>query len=193
MSKVPLGYAKVTITFETDKGDVTTCEIPMARNIVIESSAIEIREGFLPKQFLTDSSGFNLGLIADFDDRVGYIMRELRTSTAKPVDPKPVEVNDAELHAMANHPDYEYRATEGQRKNWADVDTTPPGHGWSRNVEIGRGGWERFDYIEESYWKRPRKWKDFEKQFDMQTQDEIMRFGPTHPDHPNHQHEDCCK
>lgn len=67
---------------------------------------------------------------------------------------------DAELHAMRAHPDFEYATTEGQRKQWDDVDTPPateegdPDPTWERNVDAGRDGWERFDYTEESYWRR---------------------------------------
>jgi hypothetical protein len=56
-------------------------------------------------------------------------------------------------HRLCNVPGWEYRTTEGQRKNWNDADTPPPGEGWERNTDIA-GGWERFDYTEESYWRR---------------------------------------
>lgn len=59
-------------------------------------------------------------------------------------------------HANCNVPGWEYATTEGQRKNWDDVDTPPSGDGWERNTELGRNGWERFDYTEESYWRRPK-------------------------------------
>jgi hypothetical protein len=61
-----------------------------------------------------------------------------------------------ELHKMARHPDYEYATTEGQRKSWNDSDTPPLGEGWERNVDMGRKGWDRFDYTEESYWRRKK-------------------------------------
>lgn len=60
----------------------------------------------------------------------------------------------AELHADRMHPDYEYATTEGQRKAWYDIDVPPEGDGWERNTAAGRNGWERFDYTEESYWRR---------------------------------------
>lgn len=67
---------------------------------------------------------------------------------------------DLELHARFAHPAYEYRTTEGPRKQWDDVDLPPcddlgePEPGWERNTDAGRNGWERFDYTEESYWRR---------------------------------------
>jgi hypothetical protein len=71
---------------------------------------------------------------------------------------------DAELHARRAHPDWEYRTTTGPRKQWHDVDLPPhddmgePGPGWERNLDAGRPGegWDRFDYTEESYWRRPK-------------------------------------
>lgn len=70
--------------------------------------------------------------------------------------------SDAELHALESHPAWEYRTTSGPRKQWDDVDVPPcgddgePEPGWERNVDTGRDGWERWDYTEESYWRRPR-------------------------------------
>ncbi|MEI5520685.1 hypothetical protein WB388_08725 [Streptomyces brasiliscabiei] len=67
---------------------------------------------------------------------------------------------DAELHARFAHPAYEYRTTEGPRKQWDDVDVPPaddngdPDPTWERNADAGRDGWERLDYTEESYWRR---------------------------------------
>lgn len=44
---------------------------------------------------------------------------------------------------------YEYRTTEGQRKCWyGEPDLTE--EGWEEYAE-----WERFDYTEERYWRRP--------------------------------------
>lgn len=59
------------------------------------------------------------------------------------------------LHARSAHPDWEYATTEGPRKQWDAADVTPDGAGWVRNTDAGRGGWERFDYTEQSYWRRP--------------------------------------
>jgi hypothetical protein len=67
---------------------------------------------------------------------------------------------DEELHARCAHPAYEYETTEGQRKTWDFADEPPwgendePDHTWERNVDKGIDGWERFDYTEESYWRR---------------------------------------
>jgi len=60
------------------------------------------------------------------------------------------------LHADLAHPDWEYETTEGQRKAFVDQDVPPEGDGWERNVDHGRGGWNRFDYTEEAYWRRLR-------------------------------------
>ena len=61
------------------------------------------------------------------------------------------------LHARSMHPDYEYKTTDGPRKSWDDADTPPHGDGWEDNEDAGLGGWERFDYHEEAYWRRLRK------------------------------------
>lgn len=62
--------------------------------------------------------------------------------------------SEAEQHRYCIHPEYEYATTEGQRKAWDDADTPPEGEGWERNTDKGRDGWERYDYTEESYWRR---------------------------------------
>lgn len=69
---------------------------------------------------------------------------------------------DAQLHARFAHPAWEYRVTEGPRKQWDDADVPPtddfgePEPAWERNTDAGRDGWERWDYTEESYWRRLR-------------------------------------
>lgn len=75
--------------------------------------------------------------------------------------PEPSEPEtDAELHARFAHPAYEYRTTEGPRKQWDYADVPPsneegePDPTWERNTDAGRDGWERLDYTEESYWRR---------------------------------------
>lgn len=74
-----------------------------------------------------------------------------------------VDEPDGVLHAHFRHPGWEYATTEGPRKQWDDVDVPPcdymgrPQPGWERNVDAGRDGWERFDYTEESYWRRRRQ------------------------------------
>lgn len=59
------------------------------------------------------------------------------------------------LHERSMHPDFEYETTKGPRKAW-EHSAKPPDtlHSWERNRETGREGWERFDYYEESYWRR---------------------------------------
>ncbi|MFD5663436.1 DUF6221 family protein [Streptomyces anthocyanicus] len=67
---------------------------------------------------------------------------------------------DGELHARSAHPAYEYRTTEGPRKQWDHMDEPPadengvPDPTWERNTDAGSDGWARFDYTEESYWRR---------------------------------------
>ncbi|MBX9425465.1 hypothetical protein [Streptomyces lateritius] len=71
-------------------------------------------------------------------------------------------LSESELHARQAHPDWEYATTEGPRKRWHDIDVPPadehgdPDPTWQRNTDAGRMGWERFDYTEESYWRRPK-------------------------------------
>lgn len=73
-------------------------------------------------------------------------------------------VVESQLHALTSHPAYEYRTTTGPRKQWDDIDQPPcddsgdPDPSWERNIDAGRPGqgWDRFDYTEESYWRRPR-------------------------------------
>ncbi len=59
------------------------------------------------------------------------------------------------LHARFACPGWEYATTAGPRKQWDDQNTPPAGDGWERNTDFGRGGWDRFDYTEQSYWRRP--------------------------------------
>lgn len=79
----------------------------------------------------------------------------LREIGAAPQQPAPTV---AELHARFAHPFYEYATTQGPRKKWDQIDELPEGDGWERNIDAGRPGegWERFDYHEESYWRRLR-------------------------------------
>jgi len=58
------------------------------------------------------------------------------------------------LHEREIHPDYEYKTTQGPRKAW-DGEPDLSIEGWEENVDLN-GGWERFDYHEERYWKRTR-------------------------------------
>ena len=71
-------------------------------------------------------------------------------------------LTDAELHARYAHPDFEYRTTEGARKQFdASVppsdDNGDPDPTWEANVDAGRNGWDRFDYTEEAYWRRRKQ------------------------------------
>ncbi|MER6534705.1 DUF6221 family protein [Streptomyces sp900105755] len=78
--------------------------------------------------------------------------------------PNKTRIVEAQLHASFAHPGYEYRTTDGPRKQWDDIDRPPcdwdgePEPGWERNIDAGRAGmgWDRFDYTEESYWRRLR-------------------------------------
>lgn len=74
---------------------------------------------------------------------------------AAPQQPAPTV---AELHARFAHPGYEYATTQGSRKAFDAINEPPEGAGWERNIDAGRPGegWERFDYHEESYWRRLR-------------------------------------
>lgn len=62
---------------------------------------------------------------------------------------------ESELHKRLAHPDYEYVTTKGPRKAW---EVEPPeqeaGPAWEQNTDY-HGGWERFEYHEEAYWRRP--------------------------------------
>lgn len=59
----------------------------------------------------------------------------------------------AVLHGYCLHPDYEYATTKCGRK--AGPAPEPEGEGWESNVDRADGGWERFDFHEEQYWRRP--------------------------------------
>jgi hypothetical protein len=56
-------------------------------------------------------------------------------------------------HDFQNVPGWEYETTQGPRKAWEHADTPPEGEGWERNTSLN-GGFERFEYVEESYWRR---------------------------------------
>ncbi|MFJ7990315.1 hypothetical protein [Streptomyces sp. NPDC096351] len=72
-------------------------------------------------------------------------------------------LSESELHARRAHPDFEYATTEGPRKQWDYADQPPygadgwPDRTWEPNVDAGRDGWERFEYTEESYWRRRKQ------------------------------------
>lgn len=55
------------------------------------------------------------------------------------------------LHGMEAHPDFEYATTKGPRKNWDGQ--VPEGDGWEKNTDKS-GGWARFDFHEEEYYRR---------------------------------------
>lgn len=90
-------------------------------------------------------------------------LKELNPEASRLIDQMFEEVisvetrTESELHRGFAHPDYQYRVTEGQRKNWDDADIPPKGDGWEKNVDAGRNGWDRFDFTEETYWRRKRK------------------------------------
>ena len=76
---------KVTITVESEDQTVTHT-IHQARNISTETNAIVIREGVRPREYMTSSLGFNLGLIADWDEQAGNIMSTLTTKKGQPIE-----------------------------------------------------------------------------------------------------------
>lgn len=86
--------------------------------------------------------------------RIALQMPDGTYKTADEIRAEAAAMNDTELHAARRHPRYEYDTTEGPRKSWDDVETPPDGDGWERNIDAGRNGWDRFDYTEESYWRR---------------------------------------
>lgn len=105
----------------------------------------EFVSGYSPARVLADLDA-KLAIVDEFDP------------PQEPSEPK----SDAELHACFAHPAWEYRTTSGPRKQWDGVDDPPcddygnPEPGWERNLDAGRDGWERWDYAEESYWRRLR-------------------------------------
>ncbi|MET7975747.1 DUF6221 family protein [Streptomyces mirabilis] len=110
-----------------------------------EVSATEFVVGYAPRRVL-----------ADLDAKLALV------DEIEPPMEADGPASDAELHALESHPAYEYRTTSGPRKQWDDADVPPcddngdPEPGWERNTDAGRDGWERWDYTEESYWRRPR-------------------------------------
>lgn len=155
-------FSKVTITVET--GDtVETYVIPHAESVVLEHNAIPLSGIFAPPDhpmYLRTVMGINLGMVGCFDKESGYVYKMDRTGVAKEVQqPNEFEPDESavrEMHMIGIHPGYDYKTTEGQRKNWNDWDTPPEGEGWERNFDRGMQGWERFDYTEKSYWRRKR-------------------------------------
>ncbi|MER6183032.1 DUF6221 family protein [Streptomyces sp. NPDC001652] len=95
-------------------------------------------------------------LLADLDAKLALV------DELEPEEEAREPETDAQLHARFAHPAWEYRVTEGPRKQWDDIDVPPtddngdPEPGWERNIDAGRDGWERWDYTEESYWRRLR-------------------------------------
>lgn len=95
---------------------------------------------------------------------------------------------DAELHFRSSHPAYEYRTTEGQRKAWDDADEPPEGEGWERNTDSGRNGWDRFDFHEESYWRRLKPGAE-RKEWVQWIPKELRAIASVYSDHPDYQQE----
>lgn len=95
---------------------------------------------------------------------------------------------DAELHFRSSHPAYEYRTTEGQRKAWDDADEPPEGEGWERNIDSGRDGWDRFDFHEESYWRRLKPESE-RKEWKQYIPNELLAIAAVYSDHPDYQQE----
>lgn len=89
------------------------------------------------------------------------ILRFRSCFTDEQPEARPAETPE-QLHARFAHPGWEYATTTGPRKQWDDVDVPPTGDDclpdptWERNTAAGRDGWERWDYTEESYWRRLR-------------------------------------
>lgn len=95
---------------------------------------------------------------------------------------------DSELHFRSSHPAYEYRTTEGQRKAWDDADEPPEGEGWERNTDSGRDGWDRFDFHEESYWRRLKPEAE-RKEWKQYIPLELLALASVYNDHPDYQQE----
>lgn len=75
------------------------------------------------------------------------------------------QYSDDELHSRFGHPEWEYTSVEVARKSGAD--DSPPDDSWEPNdfIDMGcapdgtpypRRNWERFDYTEETYYRRRR-------------------------------------
>lgn len=92
---------------------------------------------------------------------------------------------DAELHLRSRHPAYEYETTEGQRKSWDDADKPPEGEGWERNVDAGRDGWDRFDFHEESYWRRLKPESE-RKEWKQWIPNDLRAIAAVYKDHPDY-------
>lgn len=90
----------------------------------------------------------------------------------------------SELHAGCVHPGYEYVTTEGPRKRWDDADT-PPDETWERNGDRGIDGWERFEHVEESYWRRPRP-DGPRGPYVPPVPSHIRHLASVYADHPDH-------
>jgi hypothetical protein len=94
---------------------------------------------------------------------------------------------DAELHRRSAHPAYEYETTEGPRKRWDDPDEPPEGDGWERNLDAGRPGegWDRFEYTEESYWRRLKPEAD-RKEWVQYIPKSLRAIASVYKDHPGY-------
>lgn len=93
---------------------------------------------------------------------------------------------DSELHFRSSHPAYQYKTTEGQRKAWDDADEPPEGEGWERNTDSGRDGWDRFEFHEESYWRRLKPESE-RKEWKQWIPKELRAIATVYKDHPDYQ------
>ena len=145
-----------------DQSDVWTARPPQAR---YEQYTVEdyLGDGVVvvaPENADTDAVGQH---VAEWDParvlRAVEAKRALLDELLPPAQDWTVKT-DEELHARFAHPDWEYATTSGPRKQWDDCNVPPldenfePDTTWERNTDAGRDGWERFDYTEESYWRR---------------------------------------
>lgn len=116
-------------------------------------------------------------------------------------------IDVARLHAERRHPDWEYATTRGPRKQRDSIDRPPasddcdPDYTWERNVDAGRPGqgWDRFDYTEESYWRRPKNRQTGPVDVDSpRAADKPARTTPNNPaicelPHQTIEEEDACE
>jgi len=92
---------------------------------------------------------------------------------------------DAELHASSSNPAWEYETTEGPRKRWDDADEPPEGEGWERNTDKGRDGWDRWEYTEESYWRRLKPEAE-RKEWRQHIPAALRALAAVYADHPDY-------
>jgi hypothetical protein len=146
----------VQITLEVEHFDTSDPADVAARVTRVVHEAINWRGGV--EALLSDVLMYRTRVLSSSHAAVPDLVAEAARLAA---------MSDEEKHRACCHPDWEYEQTETSRKTGETKE--PEGEGWIRNnrvachvydagvvVEERWRHWERFEFHEVEYWRRPR-------------------------------------